>query len=153
MSVTTWNTAPDYDQWGSDTWWNCNDWILWHKLLKEKFGQNKANFIWDYSFSQSGNLSGNLNCRTFDSSFRTYVKNNGLNPFANAGIFAPVLKGTGTIQDVTGTAIDTTGNVASGILGSVDSLLGGSNFKKTISIVLIVGGVLGLAYVYKSFKK
>ena len=153
MAVTTWNTAPDYDQWGADTWWNCNDWILWHKLLKEKFGQNKANFIWDYSFSQSGNLSGNLNCRTFDSSFRTYVKNNGLNPFANAGIFAPVLKGAGTIQDVTGSAIDTTGNVASGILGSVDSLLGGSNLKKTISVVLIVGGVLGLAYVYKSFKK
>jgi hypothetical protein len=153
MAVNNWNTAPDYDQWGSDTWWNCNDWILWHKLLKEKFGQNKANFLWDYAFSQSGNLSGNLNCRTFDSSFRTYVKNNGLNPFANAGIFAPFLKGTGTIQDVTGSAIDTTGNVASGILGSVDSLLGGSNLKKTISVVLIVGGVLGLAYVYKSFKK
>jgi hypothetical protein len=153
MAVTTWNTAPDYDQWGADTWWNCNDWILWHKLLKEKFGQNKANFIWDYSFSQSGNLSGNLNCRTFDSSFRTYVKNNGLNPFANAGIFAPVLKGAGTIQDVTGSAIDTTGNVASGILGTIDSVLGGSNLKKTISVVLIVGGVLGLAYVYKSFKK
>jgi hypothetical protein len=153
MAVTNWNTAPDYDQWGADTWWNCNDWILWHKLLKEKFGQNKANFIWDYSFSQSGNLSGNLNCRTFDSSFRTYVKNNGLNPFANAGIFAPVLKGAGTIQDVTGSAIDTTGNVASGILGTVDSVLGGNNLKKTISVVLIVGGVLGLAYVYKSFKK
>jgi hypothetical protein len=153
MAVTNWNTAPDYDQWGADTWWNCNDWILWHKLLKEKFGQNKANFLWDYAFSQSGNLSGNLNCRTFDSSFRTYVKNNGLNPFANAGIFAPVLKGTGTIQDVTGSAIDTTGNVASGILETVDSVLGGSNLKKTISVVLIVGGILGLAYVYKSFKK
>jgi hypothetical protein len=153
MAVTNWNTAPDYDQWGADTWWNCNDWILWHKLLKEKFGQNKANFLWDYAFSQSGNLSGNLNCRTFDSSFRTYVKNNGLNPFANAGIFEPVLQGAGTIKDVTGTAINTTGNIASGILGTVDSVLGGKNLKKTLSIVIIVGGVLGLAYVYKSFKK
>lgn len=153
MAVTNWNTAPDYDQWGSDTWWNCNDWILWHKFLKEKFGQSKANFIWDYAFSQSGSLSGNLDCRTLDSSFRSYVKKNGLNPFANAGIFTPVLQGAGTIKDVTGTAIDTTGNVASGILGTVDSILGGGNLKKTISIVVIVGGILGLAYVYKSFKK
>ena len=153
MAVTNWNTAPDYDQWGSDTWWDCNDWVLWHKLLKEKFGQNKANFLWDYAFSQSGSLSGNLDCRTFNSSFRTYVRQNGLKPYANAGIFAPILQGAGTIQDVTGTAIDTTGNVASGILGTVDSFLGGNNLKKTISIVAIVGGVLGLAYVYKSFKK
>jgi hypothetical protein len=40
MSVTTWNNAPDYDQWGNDTQWDCNDWILYHKLLKAKFGQN-----------------------------------------------------------------------------------------------------------------
>ena len=64
MSVTTWNTAPDYDQWGSDTSWSCNDWILWHKFLKEKFGKSKANFMWDYAFSQSGSLSSNLDCRT-----------------------------------------------------------------------------------------
>jgi hypothetical protein len=153
MAVTTWNTAPDYDQWGIDTYWNCNDWILWHKFLKAKFGQNKANFIWNYAFSQSGNLSGNLNCRTFDSSFRNYVKDNGLNPFANAGIFAPVLQGAGTIQDVSGNVVNTAGNVASGVLGTVDSFLGGKNLKKTINVVLIVGGVLGLAYVYKSFKK
>ena len=142
MSVTSWNTAPDYDQWGSDTYWNCNDWILWHQFLKAKFGQNKANFLWDYAFSQSGNLSGNLNCRTFNSSFRTYVSKNGLNPFANAGIFTPVLQGAGTIQDVTGS-----------VLGGVSSFFTTSNVKNIITIVSIGAVVVGGLYAYKTFKK
>jgi hypothetical protein len=152
MAVINWNTAPDYDEWGNDTWWNCQDWIMWHKKLVEHFNKPTANDIWNYAFAQSGNLSGNLNCRTFNSAFRTYVKNNGLNPFENAGIFEPVLQGGGKIQDLTGNAINTTGNVASGILGTVDSIFGGNNLKKTINIVLIVGGIIGVAYVYKSFK-
>jgi hypothetical protein len=142
MSVTTWNTAPDYDQWGSDTSWTCEDWIMWHKLLKEKFGQNKANFMWDYAFAQSGNLSANLNCRTFNSSFRTYVKDNGLNPFANAGIFAPVLQGAGTIQDVTGS-----------VLGGVTSFFSSSNVKNILNIVAIGAVVVGGLYAYRTFKK
>lgn len=142
MAVTTWDTAPDYDQWGYDTHWSCNDWILWHKFLKDKFGQNKANFIWNYAFSESGNLSSNLNCRTFDSSFRSYVQKNQLNPFANAGIFAPVLQGAGTIQDVTG-----------GILGGVSSVFTTSNVKKIFTLLTIGAVVIGGLYAYKTFKK
>jgi hypothetical protein len=142
MSVTTWNTAPDYDQWGSDTYWTCEDWIMWHKLLKEKFGQNKANFMWDYAFAQSGNLSSNLNCRTFNSSFRTYVKDNGLNPFANAGIFTPILQGAGSIQDVTG-----------GILGGVTSFFSSSNVKNILNVIAIGAVVVGGLYAYRTFKK
>jgi hypothetical protein len=142
MAVTTWNVAPDYDEWGIDTYWSCNDWILWHQYLKAKFGQTKANFIWDYSFSQSGNLSSNLNCRTFDSSFRSYVSKNGLNPFANAGIFAPVLQGAGTIQDVTGS-----------VLGGVSSFFTTSNIKNILTIVSVGAVVVGGLYAYKTFKK
>jgi hypothetical protein len=142
MAVTTWNTAPDYDEWGIDTYWNCNDWILYHKLLKAKFGQNKANFIWDYAFSQSGNLSGNLSCRTINSSFREYVRENGLNPFANAGIFTPVLQGVGTIQDVTG-----------GVLSGVSSFFTTKKVNTIFTILSIGAVVVGGLYVYKTFKK
>jgi hypothetical protein len=142
MAVTTWNTAPDYDQWGNDTSWSCNDWILWHQLLKEKFGQSKANFMWDYAFAQSGSLSSNLDCRTTNSAFRDYVKSNGLNPFANAGIFTPVLQGAGTIQDVT-----------SGIFGGVSSFFTSSNIKNILNIVAIGAVVVGGLYAYKTFKK
>lgn len=142
MSVTTWNTAPDYDQWGNDTSWTCNDWILWHKLLKDKFGQNKANFMWDYAFAQSGSLSSNLDCRTTNSSFRAYVKENGLNPFASAGIFTPVLQGAGTIQDVVG-----------GTLGGITSFFSSSNIKTVLNIVAIGAVVVGGLYAYRTFKK
>lgn len=142
MSVTTWNTAPDYDQWGSDTSWTCSDWILWHKLLKEKFGKSKANFIWDYAFSLSGSLSSNLDCRTFNSSFRNYVKENSLNPYANAGIFSPVLQGAGTIQDVSGN-----------LLSGVSSFFSGNNIKNILNIVAIGAVVVGGVYAYRTFKK
>ena len=142
MSVTTWNTAPDYDQWGNDTYWSCEDWILWHKLLKEKFGENKAIFMWDYAFAQSENLSSNLNCRTFNSNFRAYVKDNGLNPFANAGIFAPILQGSGTIQDVVG-----------GTLGGITSFFSSSNVKNILNVVALGAVVVGGLYAYRTFKK
>jgi hypothetical protein len=142
MSVTTWNTAPDYDQWGSDTSWNCNDWILWHKFLLEKFGKAKANFMWDYAFAQSGNLSSNLNCRTLNSSFRDYVRKNDLNPYANAGIFAPVLQGVGTIQDVTG-----------GVLTGVSSVFTSNNVKGIFNIVAIGAVIFGGLYAYRTLKK
>jgi hypothetical protein len=142
MSVLTWNTAPDYDQWGSDTSWSCEDWILWHKFLITKFGKSKANFLWDYAYSQSGTLSSNLDCRSFNSGFRDYVRKNGLNPYANAGIFRPVLQGVGTIQDVTG-----------GVLSGVSSVFTGNNVKGILNIVAIGAVIFGGLYAYKTLKK
>jgi hypothetical protein len=142
MSVTTWDTAPDYDLWGNDTSWSCNDWILWHQLLVGKFGKTKANFMWEYAFSQSGTLSSNLDCRTFNSTFRDYMKNNGLNPYANAGIFSPVLQGVGTIQDVTG-----------GVLSGVSSFFTSANVKSILNVVAVGAIVFGGLYAYKTLKK
>lgn len=142
MSVTTWNNAPDYDKWGSDTHWDCNDWILWHKFLVEKFGKAKANFMWDYAFSLSGSLSSNLDCRTFNSNFRQYVAKNDLNPYANAGIYTPILKGAGTIQDVTG-----------GIFSGISSFFTGKNVKNILTIVTIGAVAFGGLYAYKTLKK
>jgi hypothetical protein len=76
-----------------------------------------------------------------------------LSPFEGAGIFTPVLQGYGTAGDVVLGGLDTTSSVASGLFGTVNSIFGGNNLKKTINVVLIVGGIIGVAYVYKSFKK
>ena len=153
MAVINWNTTPDYDEWGVDTWWNCQDWITWHKRLVEHFNKPTANDIWNYAYAKSGSLSGNLDCRTFNSDFREYVRQNGLSPFQSAGVFTPILQGYGTASDVVLGGLDTVTDVSSGLFGGVSSLLGGNAFKKTFSIVAIVAGVVGVAYVYKSFKK
>jgi hypothetical protein len=153
MATITWDSAPDYDEWGSDAYWNCQDWITWHRKLVEHFNAETANQIWNYAYALSGNLSSNLNCRTFNASFRDYVKKNDLKPYDNAGIFSPVLQGYGTATDITSNALDSASNIASGVFDTAESFLGGTNLKRTINVVLIVGGVLGIAYVYKSFKK
>jgi hypothetical protein len=153
MAITTWNIAPDYDEWGKDKWWSCEEWIMWHKELKKHFGKPTANDIWNYAFAQSGSLSGNLNCRTLNSAFRKYVSDNDLSPFAGAGIFAPILQGYGTASDVVSGGLDTVSEVSSGVFGTVERVFGGNNFKKTINVVLIVGGIIGVAYVYRAFKK
>lgn len=153
MAVINWNTPPDYDEWGSDTWWSCQDWITWHKRLVEHFNKPTANDIWNYAFAKSGSLSGNLDCRTFNSAFRKYVQENGLTPYEGAGIFEPILQGYGTASDIVIGGLDTTSNVASGLFGTVDSIFGNNNFKKALTVILIAGGLIGTAYVYKAFKK
>lgn len=142
MSVTTWNTAPDYDQWGVDSSWSCDDWIMWHKLLKDKFGANKANLMWNYAYAQSGTLSSNLDCRTTNSTFRKYVVDNELNPYANAGLLAPVLQGAGAIQDVAG-----------GVFSGASSFFSGNTVKTILNLALIGGIVFSGLYIYKNIKK
>jgi len=146
MSVTTWNTAPDYDEWGIDNSWNCADWIQWHKMLVQHFGKETANYIWNYSYAKSGQFSSNLNCRTFDGDFRQYVASNNLNPYANAGIFKPVLNTYGSA-----------GEVLSGALDTITSTFGGNTFSKTVKTILgvaVAGAVIyGGFYAYNTFKK
>jgi hypothetical protein len=153
MAIINWNTVPDYDEWGSDTWWNCQDWIMWHKRLVEHFNKPTAKDIWNYAYAKSGSFSGNLDCRTFNTDFRKYVRENGLSPYEGAGVFTPILQGYGTASDVVTGGLETVSNVSSGVFGGVSSILGGDAFKKTITVVAIVGGVIGIAYVYKAFKK
>jgi len=148
MALITWNSVPDYDEWGIDEFWSCNDWITWHKRLSEHFGEATATEIWNYAFSKSTNLSSNLDCNTINTSFRSYVKQHGLKP--NTDIIVETI---GTTTDILSGALGTTSNVASGVFGTVNSIFGGENLKRTINIVLIVGGVVGVAYVYKAFKK
>lgn len=153
MAVINWNTVPDYDEWGIDNFWSCQEWITWHKRLVEHFGKQSANEIWNYAYAKSGNLSSNLDCRTFNSAFRKYVSENGLSPYENAGIVAPVLQGYGTAGDIVSGALGATSNVSQGLFGSISSLFSGNNFKNTMSVALIAGGVFGIAYVYRTFKK
>ena len=71
-----------------------------------------------------------------------YVKDNGLDPFANAGLFAPVLQGAGTIQDVVG-----------GSLSGITSFFSGNNIKNILNIVAVGAVIYGGLYAYKTLKK
>lgn len=141
MALINWDSVPDYDEWGIDTQWSCEEWITYHKRLAEHFGKETANDIWNYAYAKSGALSSNLDCRTFNSTFRAYVNKNGLSPYSGAGIFTPVLSTYGTASDVLG-----------GALSGVSSVFSGNNFKIILNVALIGGGILGAVYVYNSVK-
>ena len=142
MAVKTWNTAPDYDEWGVDESWSCEDWIQWHRLLLEKFGKAKAKILWEYAYSKSGNLSSNLDCRTFNSAFRNYARDNGLDTYANAGIFTPIFEGYGAIADA-----------SSGLLGGVGSFFNPKTIKTILTIVVVGAVGFGGLYAYRTLKK
>jgi hypothetical protein len=116
--------------------------------LTEHFGEKTATEIWNYAFEKSSALSAVYNCSSWDASFRAYYKKHNLK--VNEDVATEIW---GTATDISLGALDTTSNVASGLFGTVDSVFGGNNLKKTINIVLIVGGIIGVAYVYKAFKK
>lgn len=148
MANITWNNAPDYDEWGYDDFWSCNDWITWHKKLAEHFGEETATEVWNYAFEKTTNLSSNLDCNALDSNFRKYVKEHGLKP--NSDI---ITESMGTASDVLTGALGATSSLSSGVFDTVGNFLGGDNLKRTINVALIAGGIIGIAYVYKSFKK
>jgi hypothetical protein len=140
MAVTTWNTAPNYDEWGSDSYWSCADWVQWHKLLKEKYGKEKAIGIWNYAYSQGTQFASHWNCRTSDSAFRRYVAQEGLNPYESAGVLSPVLKVVGGGFDI----VSGTGDFLSAI---------GKNLKY-VGYAAIVGTIIYIGFkVYKATKE
>lgn len=143
MAVTTWNVAPDYDEWGYDTWWSCEDWVMWHQELKKHFGESKARKIWEYAFSKSSNLSGNLSCPDFNSRFRQYQEANNL----KTGVL---------LEGVLGDVIDIPSNVidfASDAVSNTADFFSGNTTKRILTVTLVIGSVVALAYAYKAFKK
>jgi hypothetical protein len=146
MAVTTWNIAPDYDQWGSDTWWKCDEWIAWHKRLKEHFGSERAKLIFNYAYAQGSEFSGHRDCRTFNSAFRKYAREEGLDTYASVTI--PILP---QILNLTGSGLellDDTSNVVSGIGESIGSIFGGNG--KTLKVIIY--GALGLSVGYLMYR-
>ena len=149
MAVTTWNIAPDYDQWGSDTWWKCDEWIAWHKRLKEHFGSERAKLIFNYAYAQGSDFAGHYDCRTFNSAFRKYAREEGLDTYASVTI--PILP---QILNLTGSGlelVDDTSNVISGIGESVASIFGGNG--KTLKVIIYGALALSVGYLgYRGYK-
>lgn len=146
MAVTTWNIVPDYDQWGSDTWWDCNEWIAWHQRLKEHFGAERAKLIWDYAYAQGTYGASHGDCRTFNSAFRKYARAEGLDTYASVKI--PIIP---QVLNITGSGVellDDTSNVISGVGDSIASIFGGNG--KTLKVILF--GALALSVGYLGYR-
>lgn len=134
------NSNPNLDDWGWDNFWNSQDWIEWHKVMKEKKGKEFADtqFItwWKKQTLGASPLDKeefNASLR-IDSDFIKYVKSNNL--FEKLNLIIGISKPTGA-------AIDAVDNVS-------DAVISASRIVKyAVPVVLIFALVLGSIYAYK----
>lgn len=119
------DVTPLYDSWGTADYWGCTEWINWHKAMVQKYGLQVANdkFVnaWLDGLSVvaggRGTAPGSnyivdsvpLDCRSFNSEFRNYIKN-------NETLYNVVYSGiAGTIVKPIGATVDVVENVSSGV--------------------------------------
>lgn len=133
--MITSSSVPNYDNWGWDTYWSCEDWIQWHKELKKDFGLDHANLTFANAFNQAGFGAASYNCRTFNSAFRTYARDNGFLESLYAGI--------GVIMEPAGDVLETGGNILGSAVSASEIL------KKLIPIVTVLAVILLLVYFSK----
>lgn len=146
MAVTKWSDIPNYDEWGKDTYWSCDDWKTWFFLLKEHFGTDKARYIWNYAYAQGTFAASHYDCRTYNTDFRDFVKKNKLDTLSNTGILSPVYNIVGGLFDLFDSVGDTISNVAGG-LGSAGKVI-----RVAVPLTLIGGGVYFAFRAYQNLR-
>lgn len=143
MAVTSWNSVPNYDEWGRDTYWSCEDWMTWHGLLKKHFGEEKARYIWNYAYKEGTSGAAHWDCRTFNSAFRDYASKNKLDTYSSAGILSSVLNVAGGALDV----FDSVGDFFSGL----GKGLGKAGKVVSVGVPLVIVGV-GIYYGVRAYQ-
>lgn len=106
------DSTPDLDDWGYDDFWTCSDWMLWHGLVKKKYGKPEADrrFIHHWNLQTLGAHA--LDCRSFNTAFRDFLKKERLldEAYGSAGILAPI----GAVTDVVSSGSDVVSDTAKG---------------------------------------
>ncbi len=145
----TWNDVPDYDEWGVDNYWSCDNWMEWFYALEKHFGKEQARKIWNYGYSRSSFGAHHLICRETNAEFIKFIRDNGLDDNAT------------WLSDVSQTvtlALDDVWTIIGDIFGSVKGATGGvKNLASTLRVVIPVAAIGLLALygyrVYKSTQK
>jgi hypothetical protein len=125
-----------------DDVWGCSDWVTWHKSMVKKYGLTAANtkFLKDWDNLATG--SSAIDCRTFNSSFKSYVKSVGLfdHLFAGVGVIAQPISGAVTVLGDVG---DSVANLSKGV----------KNTSKIIAIILPIVVVVAVILISLHFYK
>lgn len=127
-----------------NTVWSCNDWITYHKSLKSKYGKTKADETFLSFWNDLATGSSAIDCRTFNSSFRDYMRKERLLDALYDGL-GFIAKPIGAAGDI----ITGAGNVATSAVKTAENLA--KLLATLIPIVVIVAVILiGLHYYKKS---
>lgn len=122
-------SQPDYDGWGYDEYWSCNDWMIWHTRLKAEFGLTIANEKWTTAWNKQGAWESNYNWCKYDCNFANFAQSNNL-PIRN--VFSKLTCGVVNVAD----------NVAEGFTT-------GAKVVRILIPVAVIG--VSIFYAYKGY--
>ncbi len=159
--VIPYNSQPDYDEWGSDTFWPLATWVAWHRGLVKKYGRSLnpggypfADAIWLNAWSKQSYGASPLLAIGQPSRFKEetdYLKKfpllyeytglkkheTGINPID--ATYKLIQKSATALQDLGEGVTDTISGVGSGL----------SVLKYAIPVVLVIVIGTGLYIGYK----
>jgi len=131
----THESTPDYDDWGIDTWWNCDQWIEWHKALKSTFGTNEANRIWMEAWNKQGFFDKPLNYCQFKENFNLYLQSQGME-----------ITGVGKVLLLPGKLLSQASDVVDNTASSVKNATSVLQWLLPLSVIGLVVGAGYVAY-------
>ena len=71
------DSKPNYDNWGWDDYWSCEDWIEWYAKLKEKYGKKEADVKFETAFNDRSFGGHEWTCLNFDEGFKAFMRKEG----------------------------------------------------------------------------
>lgn len=129
--MITADSTPDYDEWGPDTYWRCQDWVDWYSALEARDGSQKADRTWARAWTDGVSRAGGgagiapgsgwiadsvpIGCRTFDSAFRALLRRR---PYLHAAVYS----GIGSLARPLGVAEDLTTAAESASKGAANAV-------------------------------
>lgn len=129
--MITADSKPVYCVFGGSDCWTCLDLMDWHKAMVKAFGKTEANKRFVDSWTNDAPfICKQYDCRSFDSSFRTYFK--------DAGILDNLYSGLGYIAKPFGFVTDTASQGSDLFLNTLKVL------KWVVPIALIGVAIWGL---------
>lgn len=141
--IITENSTPNLDDWGWDKYWNANDWMEWHKIMKSKKGKVYADSTFISWWNKQTFGASPADAVTFNSRFREFLKKEDLYDAVANLIQKPI----GAVNDL----ISSGSNVVSQTGETAE------NFGKVLRIALpamaIVFGIGLSIWAYKKFVK
>lgn len=138
------DSTPDYDEWGPDSYWSCQDWITWHKALKAKYGADEAKSRFASAWGKRSAFGHELTCSLSDTDFISYFKSQGFTWDASGSFILSVRE-----------AVKSTGKIIEHTTKSAENLTkSASNISKYLLYAGMVIAVLAAGYfVYRFSKK
>lgn len=131
--------------WFKDAW-NCNDWMTWYGAMKKKYGAEKARNTFLTHWNDLATGSSAIDCRSFDTAFRDYMK--------KEGMLDALYSGLGTIAKPIGVGTDVATSLGDAISDTGKGLKNvGKVLKIAIPVVLIVAIGFGGYWTYNHFIK